>query len=267
MQDTYSLDDLLHLMARLRDPQHGCPWDLKQSYASIVPYTLEEAYEVADAIERGDMGELKGELGDLLFQSVFHARMAEEQGLFAYDDVAEAMCDKLIRRHPHVFGAKAERTAAQQTQAWEVIKAKERADKGRNESLLDDVPPGLPALTRAVKLSRRAATVGFVWPTIGEVVAKLDEEIGELKVEIAADDRDKARAELGDVLFVVANIARTLDIDPEDALRATNAKFARRFRHIESELKARGKTPDQSDLAEMDALWDAAKAAEKAAAE
>ena len=260
------IDRLLAIMARLRDPKGGCEWDLEQTFATIAPYTVEEAYEVADAIERNDLTDLRDELGDLLFQVVFHARMAQEQGAFDFDDVADAISEKMIRRHPHVFGAEAPRTATQQTQAWEVIKAKERAGKGRNESLLDDVPPGLPALTRAVKLSRRAATVGFVWPTIGEVVAKLDEEVGEMKVEIAADDREKARAELGDVLFVVANIARTLDIDPEDALRATNAKFARRFRHIESELKARGKTPDQSDLAEMDALWDAAKAAEKAAA-
>ncbi|MBR7619941.1 nucleoside triphosphate pyrophosphohydrolase [Phenylobacterium sp. 20VBR1] len=261
------IDRLLAIMARLRDPEGGCEWDLEQTFATIAPYTVEEAYEVADAIERHDLTDLRDELGDLLFQVVFHSRMAQEQGAFAFDDVADAISEKMIRRHPHVFGAEAQRTSAEQTQAWEVIKAQERAGKGRNESLLDDVPSGLPALTRAVKLSRRAATVGFVWPTIGEVVAKLDEEVAELKVEIAADDRAKARAELGDVLFVVANIARTLDIDPEDALRATNAKFARRFRHIETVLKARGKTPDQSDLAEMDALWDAAKAAEKSAAE
>ena len=260
------IDRLLAIMARLRDPQGGCEWDLEQTFATIAPYTVEEAYEVADAIERNDLTDLRDELGDLLFQVVFHARMAQERGAFDFGDVAEAICEKMIRRHPHVFGGEAQRTAAQQVQAWEVIKAKERAGKGRNESLLDDVPSGLPALTRSVKLSRRAATVGFVWPTIAEVLAKLDEEVGELKVEIAAQDRDKARAELGDVLFVVANIARTLDIDPEDALRATNAKFARRFGHIERELKARGRTPDQSDLAEMDALWDAAKAAEKAAA-
>ncbi|MFZ3007363.1 MAG: nucleoside triphosphate pyrophosphohydrolase [Phenylobacterium sp.] len=259
------IDRLLAIMARLRDPQGGCEWDLEQTFATIAPYTVEEAYEVADAIERNDLTDLREELGDLLFQVVFHSRMAQEQGAFAFEDVANAISEKMIRRHPHVFGDEAQRTSAEQTQAWEVIKAQERAGKGRDGSILDDVPSGLPALTRAVKLSRRAATVGFVWPTIGDVIAKLDEEVDELKVEIAAEDLEKARAELGDVLFVVANIARTLDIDPEDALRATNAKFARRFRHIETALKALGKTPEQSDLAEMDALWDAAKAAEKAA--
>ena len=259
------IDRLLAIMARLRDPEGGCAWDLEQTFATIAPYTVEEAYEVADAIERNDLTDLRDELGDLLFQVVFHARMAEEQGVFAFDDVANAISEKMIRRHPHVFGAGAPRTSAEQTRAWEAIKAQERAGKGRGESLLDDVPAGLPAMTRAVKLSRRAAGVGFVWPTVDKVLEKLDEEVAELKVEIDAADLEKVRAELGDVLFVVANIARTLDIDPEDALRATNAKFARRFRHIETELKARGRTPDQSDLAEMDALWDAAKAAEKSA--
>jgi len=258
------IDRLLGIMAQLRDPQTGCAWDLEQTYATIAPYTVEEAYEVADAIERGDLSDLKEELGDLLLQVVFHARMAEEDGVFAFDDVANAISEKMIRRHPHIFGAEAQRTSAEQTVAWEEIKAQERATKGRAGSVLDDVPAGLPALTRAVKLSKRAAGVGFVWPTIEEVVKKLDEEVAELKAEIAERDLAKAREELGDVLFVVANIARTLEIDPEDALRATNAKFGRRFRYIEAELRARGKTPDQSDLAEMDALWDAAKAAEKA---
>lgn len=258
------LDRLLAIMARLRDPADGCAWDLEQTFATIAPYTVEEAYEVADAIERGDLDDLRDELGDLLFQVVFHSRMAQEAGRFAFDDVANAICEKMIRRHPHVFGDEAARTSAEQTQAWEVIKAQERATRGKAESLLDDVPAGLPALTRAVKLSRRAAGVGFVWPTVDKVLEKLDEEVDELKVEIAAGDLAKAREELGDVLFVAANIARTLDIDPEDALRATNAKFARRFRFIETELKARGKTPADSDLTEMDALWDAAKAAEKA---
>jgi tetrapyrrole methylase family protein/MazG family protein/ATP diphosphatase len=256
------IDRLLAIMARLRDPQTGCPWDLEQSFATIAPYTVEEAYEVADAIERQNLGDLREELGDLLFQVVFHSRMAEEQKAFAFDDVVEAICAKMIRRHPHVFGEAEARTSDEQTAAWEVIKAQERAAKGKAGSLLDDVPAGLPALTRAVKLSRRAASVGFVWPTIAEVMDKLHEEVAELEVEIAADDREKARAELGDVLFVAANIARTLDIDPEDALRATNAKFNRRFRFIEAALRERGKTPDQSDLTEMDALWNAAKAAE-----
>ena len=257
------IDRLLAIMARLRDPERGCAWDLEQTFATIAPYTVEEAYEVADAIERNDLTDLRDELGDLLLQVVFHSRMAEEAGHFAFDDVARAISEKMIRRHPHVFGEEEQRTSDEQTRAWEVIKAEERAGKGRNTSLLDDVPAGLPGLTRAVKLSKRAATVGFVWPTVAEVVRKLDEEVGELKAEIAADDLERTRAELGDVLFVVANIARTLDIDPEDALRATNAKFARRFRYIEQALAARGKTPEQSDLAEMDALWDEAKAAEK----
>jgi len=256
------IDRLLAIMARLRDPQGGCPWDLEQSFATIAPYTVEEAYEVADAIERQNLSDLREELGDLLFQVVFHSRMAEEQNAFAFDDVVEAICEKMLRRHPHVFGEAEARTSDEQTAAWEVIKAQERATKGKAESLLDDVPAGLPAMTRAVKLSKRAASVGFVWPTITEVMDKLHEEVGELEAEIAAGDREKARAELGDVLFVAANIARTLDIDPEDALRATNAKFSRRFRYIEAALRERGKTPGQSDLAEMDALWNAAKAAE-----
>lgn len=258
------LNRLLAIMARLRDPQSGCAWDLEQTFATIAPYTVEEAYEVADAIERGDLTDLRDELGDLLLQVVFHSRMAEEAGHFAFDDVATAISEKMIRRHPHVFGEDAARTSAEQTQAWEVIKAHERATKGKAESLLDDVPVGMPALTRAVKLSKRAAGVGFVWPTVDQVLEKLDEEVEELKVEIAAGDLAKARDELGDVLFVAANIARTLEIDPEDALRATNAKFARRFRFIEAALKAQGKSPAESDLAEMDALWDQAKAAEKA---
>ncbi len=263
--DIRPIDRLLAIMARLRDPLDGCAWDLEQTFATIAPYTVEEAYEVADAIERGDLSDLREELGDLLLQVVFHSRMAQEDGHFAFDDVADAISEKMIRRHPHIFGTEAQRTSAEQTEAWEAVKAQERAGKGKAQSLLDDVPAGLPALTRAVKLSKRAAGVGFVWPTVDEVVAKLDEEVGELKVEIAARDLAKAREELGDVLFVVANIARTLDIDPEDALRATNAKFARRFRYIETELQALGKTPETSDLAEMDGLWDAAKAAEKAA--
>jgi MazG family protein len=261
--ESLALDQLINIMARLRDPQDGCAWDLEQTFATIAPYTVEEAYEVVDAIERGDLNDLRDELGDLLLQVVFHARMAQEAGHFAFADVARAISQKMIRRHPHVFGAEGARTSAEQVQAWEVIKAQERAQKGKAQSLLDDVPTSLPALTRAVKLSKRAAGVGFVWPTVQEVVAKLDEEVAELKVEIDAGDLAKARAELGDVLFVVANIARTLDIDPEDALRATNAKFARRFQFIEAALSARGSSPEQSDLAEMDALWDQAKAAEK----
>ncbi len=257
------LDRLIAIMAQLRHPDRGCPWDLDQSFATIAPYTVEEAYEVADAIERGDFDDLRDELGDLLFQVVFHARMAEEAGKFSFDDVAEAICNKMIRRHPHVFGEAAPRSAEGQTIAWEDIKAVERAQKGKGESLLDDIPEGLPGLTRAVKLSKRAARVGFVWPSIAEVFDKLDEEIQELKVEVSADDKTKIRDELGDVLFVIANIARTLDIDPEDALRSSNAKFVRRFRYIETELKGRGTSPEHSSLAEMDALWNEAKQIER----
>lgn len=263
--DQRPIDRLLAIMARLRDPQEGCPWDLEQTFATIAPYTVEEAYEVADAIERGDLGDLRDELGDLLLQVVFHARMAEEVGAFDFDDVARAINDKMIRRHPHVFSTETYASLEQQKQGWDAIKAAEREAKGqRAGSLLDDVPVGLPGLTRAVKLSKRAATVGFVWPTVEDVVRKLHEEVGEMLAEVEAGDLGKVREELGDVLFVVANLARTLDIDPEDAVRATNAKFVRRFRYVETALAARGKTPEQSDLAEMDALWDEAKGVEKA---
>jgi MazG family protein len=258
------IDRLLAIMARLRDPAAGCPWDLEQTFATVAPYTVEEAYEVADAIERNDLTDLKDELGDLLFQVVFHARMAEEAGAFSFDDVANAINDKMIRRHPHVFAEETYASLAHQKAGWEELKAAERQGKGRAASLLDDIPVGLPALTRAVKLSKRAARVGFVWPDISQVVDKLDEEFAELKAEIAAGDLEKARQEMGDVLFVVANLARTLEVDPEDSLRFTNAKFARRFQYIERVLAERGKTPDQSDLTEMDALWDEAKAAERA---
>ena len=258
------VDRLNAIMARLRDPVGGCPWDVEQTFRTIAPYTLEEAYEVADAIERGDWDELKSELGDLLFQVVFHARMAEEQGLFAFDDVANAIADKLERRHPHVFGDEAAKPdGAAQKARWEDIKAAERAAKAQH-GVLDDVPVGLPALARAAKLTKRAARVGFDWPSTAEVLDKLDEEVAELKAEIAAGDLDKARGELGDLLFVMANLARKLGVDPEDALRGTNAKFVRRFAFIEAELAKDGRTPEQSDLAEMDSLWNAAKAAERA---
>jgi tetrapyrrole methylase family protein/MazG family protein/ATP diphosphatase len=264
--ETHPIFQLVEIMARLRSPVGGCPWDLEQTFATIAPYTVEEAYEVADAIERGDLQDLKDELGDLLLQVVFHARMAEEAGDFAFADVANAINDKMIRRHPHVFSEARYRSAAEQSVAWDAIKADERAAKAGAPpaSLLDDVPVGLPALTRAVKLSKRAARVGFVWPSVTEVLAKLHEEVAELEAEVAAGDVEKARQELGDVLFVCANLARELDVDPEAALRTTNAKFIRRFRFIETVLAARGSSPEQSDLAEMDALWDAAKAAERA---
>lgn len=267
--DLPPIDRLLEIMARLRDPSDGCPWDLEQSFATIAPYTVEEAYEVADAIERGDLRDLKDELGDLLLQVVFHARMAEEQGAFGFEDVARAINEKMVRRHPHVFADETYADLEAQKAGWDQLKAQERAQKavhgqGEPASLLADVPVGLPGLTRAVKLSKRAASVGFVWPTVQDVVVKLHEEVGEMLAEIEAGDLDKAREEIGDVLFVVANLARTLDVDPEDAVRATNAKFVRRFQYIEGRLAERGKTPDQSDLEEMDALWDAAKAAERA---
>jgi tetrapyrrole methylase family protein/MazG family protein/ATP diphosphatase len=257
---------LVEIMARLRDPDGGCPWDLEQTFATIAPYTVEEAYEVADAIERGDLNDLKEELGDLLLQVVFHARMAEEAGAFDFADVAAAISGKMIRRHPHVFGDVRHRSSAEQTEAWETIKAQERAAKAGDAapaSLLDDVPVGLPALTRAVKLSKRAARVGFVWPSAREVLAKLHEEVAELEAEIEAGQVDKAREELGDVLFVCANLARELDVDPEAALRTTNAKFMRRFNYIEATLAARGVTPAESNLEEMDGLWNDAKAAER----
>ena len=263
------IDRLNAIMARLRAPVGGCPWDVEQTFATIAPYTIEEAYEVADAIERGDYDDLRSELGDLLFQVVFHACMAEEQGLFVFDDVANAMADKLERRHPHVFGDEvAKPDGVAQKARWEDIKADERKAhsrlRGAQAGVLDDVPVGLPALARAAKLTKRAARVGFDWPSTDEVFDKLDEEVAELRAEIAAGDLDKAREEMGDLLFVVANLARKLGVEPEDALRGANAKFIRRFGFIEAELARDGRTPEQSDLAEMDALWDAAKVAERA---
>jgi MazG family protein len=264
LTETPSLQRLLAIMARLRDPVSGCPWDLQQTFATIAPYTLEEAYEVADAVERGDLHDLKEELGDLLLQVVFHARMAEEQGAFAFEDVAAAISDKMVRRHPHVFGGAAFESVAEQGAAWEAIKAAERAAKGAHRSgVLDDVPAGLPGLVRAVKLTKRAARVGFDWPDISMVLDKLREELAELEAEIEVGDKAKAREELGDLLFVCANLARKLDVDPEDTLRAANAKFIRRFRDIEAALAEQGRRPDQSNLEEMDALWDAAKAKER----
>jgi nucleoside triphosphate diphosphatase len=250
-------------MVRLRDPVTGCPWDVEQTFQTIAPYTLEEAYEVADAIERGDFDELKSELGDLLFQVVFHARMAEEAGLFDFNAVAGAIADKLERRHPHVFGDEAAKAdAVSQKARWEDIKAAERSAKAQH-GVLDDVPVALPALARAAKLTKRAARVGFDWPSTAEVFAKLDEEVAELKVEIAAGSPERMKDEVGDLLFVVANLARKLGIEPEDALRGSNAKFVRRFAFIEAELAKDGRTPDQSDLTEMDALWNGAKVAER----
>jgi MazG family protein len=253
---------VLAVMARLRDPNGGCPWDLEQSFATIAPYTIEEAYEVADAIERGDLASLKEELGDLLFQVAFHARMAEEQGAFDFADVAQALADKMIERHPHVFSEGGDgRTAEQQTLAWETLKAEKRAAKGA-PSLLDDVPMALPALMRAEKLTKRAARINFDWPTPDEVLAKLDEELGELAEARASGDQEALAEEMGDILFVVANLARKLKVDPEDALRRANAKFTRRFGYIERALAAQGRAGPQP-LDEMEALWLEAKKAER----
>jgi len=254
---------LLEIMARLRDPAGGCPWDLEQDFATIAPYTIEEAHEVADAIERQAWDELKGELGDLLFQTVFHAQMAREAGLFGFADVAGAIADKMVARHPHVFGGESrDKTPEQQTKDWEAMKARER---GARAGVLDGVALGLPGLTRAVKLQNRAARVGFDWPSTDEVVAKLVEEAAELAEARETLTEAEVAEEFGDLLFVIANLARHLKVDPEAALRAANQKFTRRFQRIEALLAEAGKEPAQSDLAEMDALWNRAKAEEKAA--
>lgn len=259
---------LLEVMARLRDPERGCPWDVEQDFASIAPYTIEEAYEVADAVARGDLGDLEDELGDLLFQVVFHARMAEEAGAFDFEAVARRVVDKMIRRHPHVFADASIADAAAQTEAWEAQKAAERraraeADGVERPSALDGVAHGLPAMMRAVKLQRRAARVGFDWAEAKDVLAKLREELDELE-EVMNETASGAerREELGDLLFAAANLARKLEIDPEGALTAANAKFERRFRQVEARLAERGKTPEKSSLTEMDALWRAIKAEE-----
>ena len=255
------IDRLLAIMARLRDPLHGCPWDVAQTWATIAPYTIEEAYEVADAIDRQAWGELPGELGDLLLQVVYHAQIGAEAGRFTFDDIARGIADKMVARHPHVFGSEdRDKTADQQAADWERLKAAERGPA----RVLDGVAMGLPALSRAVKLQKRAARVGFDWPSTDQVVAKIAEEAAEL---VEARDRltqAEVAEELGDLLFVIANLARHMGVDPEAALRAANAKFTRRFALIEDWLAETGRTPDQSDLAEMDALWNRAKADEKA---
>ncbi len=250
---------LLEIMRRLRDPATGCPWDIEQDFATIAPYTIEEAYEVADAIEREAWDELKGELGDLLFQSVFHAQMAQEKGLFSFDEVADTMSDKMVARHPHVFGDEnRDKSAEQQTRDWETIKAAERAARKR-AGVLDDVALHLPALMRAEKLQKRAARVGFDWPEIGAVVEKIAEEAQELAEARDTLPQEKIEEEMGDLLFVMANLARHLKVDPEVALRNANSKFIRRFRYIEQALAERGKDTGDSDLAEMDMLWTEAK--------
>lgn len=256
------IDRLLAVMARLRDKDQGCPWDLDQSFRTIAPYTIEEAYEVADAIERGDMPGLEDELGDLLLQVVFHARMGEEAGRFDFDSVAETIVAKMLRRHPHVFGPDEAGCTEAVNDNWERIKADERARKGAGDaqpSVLDGVAKALPALLRAEKLQRRASRVGFDWGAPEPILDKIAEEIAELGQELPTADKARITDELGDVLFAVVNLARHLDIDPEAALRGTNAKFERRFRYIEQTLRKMGKTPETSTLEEMDALWHEAK--------
>ncbi len=252
---------LLNIMEQLRNPDGGCPWDLEQNFRTIAPYTVEEAYEVADAIERNDMASLKDELGDLLFQTVFHAQMAHEEGLFNFDDVAAAISDKMERRHPHVFGDAAFRTADQQTDAWEEQKASERSAKGET-SLLADVPFGLPGLTRAVKLQKRAARVGFDWTDARDVLAKITEETKELAEAVDEGDPDDIEDEFGDLLFVLANLSRHLKVDPEAALRRANEKFTRRFQYIEKSLNNAGRNIAKSNLHDMEALWNEAKSLE-----
>lgn len=287
---------LIEIMAALRTPVTGCPWDLEQTFETIAPYTIEEAYEVADAIASDDRAELRDELGDLLLQVVYHARMAEEEGAFTFGDVVEAITAKMIRRHPHVFGTEEERAAGAEPGFWSRIKAEERAAKEaarnganeapsstassplptsrRGEGLLADVSLALPALTRAVKLQDKAAKVGFDWPSLAPVFDKMREELGELECEALPSDprgaaeRSPARMakieeEFGDLLFVMANVARHLRLDPEAALRSANRKFERRFRHIEARLAEQGRTPEGSTLEEMDALWDEAKEREQ----
>ncbi len=260
-----AMERLLSVMARLRNRDGGCPWDLEQNFGTIVPYTIEEAYEVADAIQREDLNDLREELGDLLFQVVFHSQMAEEEGAFRFEDVAAGMADKMVRRHPHVFGDADERDAASQTRAWEAQKAAERAEKLKDDpSVLANVPLALPALTRAEKLMKRAARVGFDWPTIEGVFAKIDEELAEAREAVDEGDPAHIAEEIGDLLSTVVNLARKLEVDPEAALRASNAKFERRFRSIEQRLSERGSSVEEADLDAMEALWLEAKLAERA---
>lgn len=275
MTPSKDISRLLEIMAALRTSVTGCPWDLEQTFASIAPYTIEEAYEVADAIERNAMDELRDELGDLLLQVVYHSRMAEEQQSFAFGDVVEAVTTKMIRRHPHVFGTEDERSKGAEKGFWDRVKAAEKASRPAKTGFLDDIPANLPGLTRAIKLQHAAAKVGFDWPDLTPVFDKLEEEIGELKEVVLPSDaqarntdetRTRAEEELGDLLFVIANIARHLEIDPERALRGANQKFTRRFAHIEARLAETGRTPAQSSLEEMDRFWDEARARDKSPA-
>jgi ATP diphosphatase len=270
MKPARDIARLIEIMAALRTPVSGCPWDLQQNFATIAPYTIEEAYEVADAIARGDLADLRDELGDLLLQVVYHARMAQEQGAFDFADVVEAITTKLIRRHPHVFGEARNLTPEAVAGLWDRIKAEEKAQRSAQghddpEGTLAGVPTALPALTRALKLQQKASKVGFDWNDPRAVLAKIREEADEIEAELDAGKTADAGAEAGDLLFAVVNLARHLDADPEAILRVTNRKFERRFAWIEGALADQGKTPSQATLAEMDALWDAAKAAEKSA--
>ena len=270
----YTLETLLAIMAALRDPDTGCPWDQVQTFETIAPYTIEEAYEVGDAIARGDLADLRDELGDLLLQVVYHARIAEEAGAFDFADVATTVSEKMIRRHPHVFGTAQERRDGAAPGFWERIKASERADKqaererlgiavSQDRSLLDDVPRNMPPLTQAVKLQKKVARVGFDWPSLAPVMAKMREELAEFDEAAAREDHQAMQAEFGDLLFVMANVARHLKIDPEAALRMTNAKFRTRFERIETLLRDAGRDPAEASLEELDALWDQAKREER----
>jgi len=254
-----AIDRLLAIMARLRDPERGCPWDLEQDFRSIAPHTIEEAYEVVDAIERGDIRALRDELGDLLFQVAFHARLADEQGAFQFDDVVDAICDKLTRRHPHVFGDSVVADAGEQTRAWERMKREERTARGVDGALAD-VPVALPALTRARKLGSRAAQAGFDWPDASGPRAKVGEELAELDHAAASGDASARDAELGDLLFSIVNLARHLEVDPEGALRRANERFARRYRHVEQALSGLGEQAAAASPELLDRLWAAAKA-------
>lgn len=259
------MKQLIDIMARLRDPAVGCPWDREQTFETILPHTIEEAYEVADAIERGDMGELRDELGDLLFQVVFYAQMASEGGHFSFDDIVTAICEKMVRRHPHVFGEEVIEDAEQQTRAWEKHKARERAAKEDDQaaSHLDGVAKALPALIRASKLQRRASQVGFDWPDVSGVIEKIEEELEEVRDELKQEIHHRVEEEIGDLLFACVNLARYAEVDAEAALRKANAKFERRFLSIEQTLAAEGRTLQGATLDEMDRLWDLAKEQEK----
>lgn len=275
MKPSTDITRLLDIMAALRTPGTGCPWDLEQTFASITPYTLEEAYEVVDAIERGDLADLRDELGDLLLQVVFHARMAEEQGAFAFGDVVEAITKKLIRRHPHVFGSTKDLSLAEVKSLWDSIKAEEKAERkaerarmglapeAHEAGFLGGLPTALPALTRAQKLTTKAAKVGFDWPDAAQVIDKIHEELDEVKEAASSKDGDRIEDEIGDLLFSVTNLARHFGIDPERALRRTNAKFERRFRAVEQGLVEQDRSLDEASLEEMERLWVAAKMSER----